>query len=87
MTLQLFDVIFMFVDDVVCAQFLADNNWYRARVLLSRSAQQPDVTPTWENGLPVEVHYIDYGNCECLPLARYVGPTLQDIVLKLLYHC
>jgi len=57
-------------DDVVCAQFLADNHWYRARIKSVNSSQQPNVIPTWENGLPVEVHYIDYGNTECLPLSR-----------------
>ena len=61
---------FVHIDDVVCAQFLADNNWYRARIISIKSRQQPDVVPTWENGLPIEVHYIDYGNTESLPLAR-----------------
>ncbi len=61
-----------FPDDLVCAQYMGDNNWYRAKVIAAMSKQQPDVTPTWENGLPVEVHYLDYGNTECIPLARYV---------------
>eukprot|EP00794_Sanderia_malayensis_P000322 gene322-953_t len=63
-------VFFVEKDDLVCAQFLGDNNWYRAKVISARSKQQPEVIPTWENGLPVEVHYIDYGNAESLPLAR-----------------
>lgn len=55
---------------LLCAQFLADNNWYRARVINITSNVCPDIIPTWQNGLCIEVLYIDYGNTEWLPLNR-----------------
>lgn len=79
---------------LVCAQFLSDNNWYRARVTDKWPEARPDVVPTWSNGLAVEVFYVDYGNKERLPLTRLrqlpkqflqipemaVSCTLTDIV-------
>jgi len=55
---------------LVCAQFMVDNMWYRARVINAVSPNSPDKVPTWQNGLTVEVLYIDYGNSEWLPLNR-----------------
>lgn len=57
---------------LVCGQFMADNMWYRARVINAVCPTYPDKIPTWQNGLTVEVLYIDYGNSEWLPLNRLV---------------
>ena len=56
--------------DVCCAQFTMDNKWYRARVVTAFSPAHPQVEPTLDNGLCVELVYIDYGNSEWLPLGR-----------------
>ncbi|XP_067050162.1 tudor domain-containing protein 1-like isoform X2 [Acropora muricata] len=63
----LFEVKF---GDMVCAQFTTDNQWYRACVKTAYSPASPNTVPTLENGLCVEVQYIDYGNSEWLPLSR-----------------
>lgn len=52
------------------AQFLSDNNWYRACITNKWCPDKADVEPTWSNGLTVEVMYIDYGNKERVPLTR-----------------
>lgn len=57
---------------LVCGQFMADNMWYRARVINAVCPTYLDKIPTWQNGLTVEVLYIDYGNSEWLPLNRLV---------------
>ena len=56
--------------DMVCAQFTTDNQWYRACVKTAYSPASPNTVPTLENGLCVEVQYVDYGNSEWLPLSR-----------------
>jgi len=58
------------VGDMCCAQFTTDNQWYRACIKTAYSPANPNVVPTLENGLCVEVQYIDYGNSEWLPLSR-----------------
>ena len=45
------------VDDVCCAQFSEDNQWYRAVV-------------EEKNGDDLTVRFIDYGNTETLPISR-----------------
>ena len=52
-----------------CAQFTEDNKWYRGKI-----------TGAKRGGL-VEVHFVDYGNYEILPLARV--KKLQAEFLKL----
>lgn len=59
-----------FSGDMVCAQFTTDHQWYRACIKTAYSPSNPNVVPTLENGLCVEVQYIDYGNNEWLPLSR-----------------
>ncbi|XP_048577826.1 RING finger protein 17 isoform X3 [Nematostella vectensis] len=58
------------VGDMVCAQFSADNLWYRARVINIFSDNNPNVVPTIDNNISVEVTYMDFGNTEWLPLTR-----------------
>ena len=57
----------MFVSpgDMVCAQFTADNAWYRAEVLTGQS-QENDTS----SDNKVLVRYLDYGNTERLPMQR-----------------
>uniref|UniRef100_T2M6M2 Tudor domain-containing protein 1 n=1 Tax=Hydra vulgaris TaxID=6087 RepID=T2M6M2_HYDVU len=53
-----------------CAQFSVDNFWYRARVVTSHPPNKPELIPTWNNDLTIQVHYVDFGNKEWLPLNR-----------------
>lgn len=63
---------FLSLGDMCCAQFTIDNQWYRACIKTAYSPAQPNVVPTLENNLCVEVQYIDYGNSEWLPLSRWI---------------
>ena len=55
---------------LLCAQYLADQNWYRVRVINKINKDYPDAVPSWSNNLTIQVVYIDYGNQEWLPLNR-----------------
>ncbi|XP_031556532.1 RING finger protein 17-like isoform X2 [Actinia tenebrosa] len=58
------------IGDMVCAQFTVDNHWYRARVMSMNAPSHHNVLPTVENGLTIQVMYIDYGNLEWIPMIR-----------------
>lgn len=66
------EIFFLSLGDMCCAQFTIDNQWYRACIKTAYSPAQPNVVPTLENNLCVEVQYIDYGNSEWLPLSRWI---------------
>lgn len=69
----LFSQLFFFhgvhADMLCCAQFSEDNKWYRGKI-----------TGIMKGGR-VEVHFVDYGNFEKLPLSRV--KKLQTEFLKL----
>ena len=67
-----------------CCQFTVDNQWYRARVVNVLSPSNPTRYPTLENGLCVEVTYIDYGNNEWIPVSRCVAPCCVSVAIVLL---
>eukprot|EP00111_Clytia_hemisphaerica_P005366 TCONS_00015509-protein len=80
--------------DIVCARYTQDHNWYRAQCVSAFCPKNPGVVPNYNNSLPVEVLYIDYGNSEWIPLnnlrkmkeslieipAMAVNCSLMDIV-------
>ena len=67
-----------------CSQFTVDNQWYRARVVNVLSASNSTRYPTLENGLCVEVTYIDYGNNEWIPVSRCVASCCVSVTIVLL---
>lgn len=62
----------IFIGDLICALYNQDHNWYRAQCISGFYPANPDTVPNYNNGLPVEVIYIDYGNSEWVPLSRYL---------------
>lgn len=73
--------------DMVCAQFTSDNQWYRACIKTAYSPASPNVLPTLENALCVEVQYIDYGNSEWLPLSRLRKMKSEFLKIPELAQC
>ena len=60
----------MIIGDLICAQFSQDRNWYRAQCINAFCPKSPETVPNYNNSLPIEIMYIDYGNSEWVPLSR-----------------